>query len=278
MIRIANTNTPCLHLIYKMWDSMIEQIKKEVYQQEGKELNEESDLYSVLHEILVARWTKGNNPLHCLAHSLNPRYYSKEWFDGGAGRLPPHKDREVSKMRMTCFKKFFHIPEELAQMKEEYAKFSNCSDDFKDFDSINDRWSTSPISWWSNYGQDAPLLMNLAMKLLNQPASSSCCERNWSTYSFIHSVKRNALTPKHAKDLVFVHSNLRFLSRRTEAYKKGETKMWDVGGDSFESLSGVGILKVANLSLDEPKLQGVSFGDVEAENVTSEEAGANEEA
>ncbi|GJN04794.1 hypothetical protein PR202_ga22367 [Eleusine coracana subsp. coracana] len=92
--------------------------KKEVYQQEGKELNEESDLYSVLHEILVARWTKGNNPLHCLAHSLNPRYYRKEWLDGGAGRLPQHKDREVSKMRMTCFKKFFRIPEELAQAKE----------------------------------------------------------------------------------------------------------------------------------------------------------------
>jgi hypothetical protein len=69
--------------------------------------------------------------------------------------------------------------------------------------------------------------MNLAMKLLNQPASSSCCERNWSTYSFIHSVKRNALTPTRAEDLVFVHSNMRHLSRRTEACKKGETRMWE---------------------------------------------------
>jgi hypothetical protein len=43
--------------------------------------------------------------------------------------------------------------------------------------------------------------------------------------------------------------------------------MWDVGGDSFESLSGVGILEVVNLSLDEPELHSVSFGDVEIENV-----------
>jgi hypothetical protein len=107
--------------------------------------------------------------------------------------------------------------------------------------------------------------MNVAMKLLNQPASSSCSERNWSTYSFIHSVKGNALTPTHAEDLVFVHSNLRHHSRRTEAYKNGG--MWDVGGDSFESLSGVGILEVANLSLDEPALHSVSFGDVDIENV-----------
>ncbi|KAK3164259.1 hypothetical protein QOZ80_1AG0014900 [Eleusine coracana subsp. coracana] len=105
--------------------------------------------------------------------------------------------------------------------------------------------------------------MNLAMKLLSQPASSSCYKRNWSTYSFIHSVKRNALTPEHAEDLVFVHSNLRHLSRRSEAYKSGETRMWDVGGDSFETLSGVGILEVAALSLDEPELQTVSFGDAE---------------
>jgi len=73
MIRLADTNTPCLHLIYEMWDSMIEQIKKEIYLWEGKEPNEFSNLYSVIHDILVARWSKGNNPLHCLAHSLNPR-------------------------------------------------------------------------------------------------------------------------------------------------------------------------------------------------------------
>lgn len=183
------------------------------------------------------------------------------------GRVPPHKDKEVSKMRLSCFKKFFRSPQELAEVKEEYAKFSSCIEEFNDHDSIQDRWSSTPHSWWSNYGQDAPLLMSLAMKLLSQPASSSCCERNWSTYSFIHSVKRNALTPARAEDLVFVHSNLRHLSRRTESYKTGETKMWDVGGDSFESLSGVGILEVANLSLDEPELQSVSFGDVDIENV-----------
>ena len=34
--------------------------------------------------------------------------------------------------------------------------------------------------------------------------------------------------------------------------------MWDVG-DNFESLSGVGILEVADLSLEEPELESVSF-------------------
>jgi hypothetical protein len=52
--------------------------------------------------------------------------------------------------------------------------------------------------------------------------------------------------------------------------------MWDVGGDSFDSLGHIGILEVADLSLDEPKLQAVSFGlgdlqlDVVDENETNE--------
>ncbi|KAJ1298855.1 hypothetical protein BS78_01G485900 [Paspalum vaginatum] len=192
MIRLVDTDTPCLHLIYEMWDSMIERVKKEIYLYEGKELDEVSDLYNVIHDILIARWTKGNNPLHCLAHSLNPRYYSKKWLEEGVGRVPPHKDNEVSQMRMTCFKKFFRIPQELTKVKEEYSRFSTCSEEFNDPDSIHDRWAVSPITWWTNYGHSVPLLMSLAIKLLSQPASSSCCERNWN--------------------LVFVHSNLRHLS------------------------------------------------------------------
>jgi hypothetical protein len=53
--------------------------------------------------------------------------------------------------------------------------------------------------------------------------------------------------------------------------------MWDVGGDSFDSLDGIGILEVADLSLDEPELQDVTFGldasqvDVADENETNEE-------
>jgi hypothetical protein len=74
MIRMTDTDTPCLHLVYEMWDSMIEKVKKVIYRHEGKEEDEHSELYSVIYDILIARWTKGNNPLHCLAHSLNPRY------------------------------------------------------------------------------------------------------------------------------------------------------------------------------------------------------------
>jgi hypothetical protein len=74
------------------------------------------------------------------------------------------------------------------------------------------------------------------------------------TFSFVHNVKINALsiiTLECVEDLVFVvHSNMRHLSRKTNAYKTGEKRVWDVRGDSFDSLGGIGILEVADLSLD----------------------------
>ena len=73
MIRVCDTDKPCLHLVYKMWDFMIEKVKNVIYKHEGKRLNESSSFWDVIYRILIDRWIKNNTPLHCLAHSLNPR-------------------------------------------------------------------------------------------------------------------------------------------------------------------------------------------------------------
>ena len=57
------------------------------------------------------------------------------------------------------------------------------------------------------------------------------------------------MTPQRAEDLIFIHSNLRLLSRKIPEYSKGKTKAWDLAGDAFDSLENVGMLEVANLSL-----------------------------
>ncbi|GKE95196.1 hypothetical protein Tco_1580051 [Tanacetum coccineum] len=104
-------------------------------------------------------------------------------------------------------------------------------------------------------------IMSLAFKVLGQPTSSSCCERNWSTYSFIHSLRRNKLSPKRAEDLVFIHNNLRLLSRSTDQYNEEKTMMWDVGGDDFGTLEDTTFLEFVSLSLDKPELKRVFFSD-----------------
>ncbi|GKC88790.1 hypothetical protein Tco_1149439, partial [Tanacetum coccineum] len=75
--------------------------------------------------------------------------------------------------------------------------------------------------------------------------------RNWSTYAFIHSLRRNKLITSRAQDFVYIHNNLRLLSRNSN----DDVKMWDVGGDAFDSMEDVGFLEFADLSLDEPEFE-----------------------
>ncbi|XP_038715219.1 uncharacterized protein LOC120008915 isoform X1 [Tripterygium wilfordii] len=270
MLRACDMDKPCLHLVYDMWDSMIEKVRLAIYRKEGKRVEESSKFYDVVHGILVSRWNKNNTPLHCLAHSLNPRYYSEKWLNEDPTRVPPHKDVEVARERMKCFKKYFSNSEERMMVTMEFVNFSSMSGDFADSDSIHHRNDMDPKSWWVTFGASAPLLQNLALKILVQPSSSSCAERNWSTYSFVHSVRRNQMAPKRAEDLVFIHSNLRLLSRRQPDYSKGESKMWDIAGDKFGTFEDVGELEVAQLSLDEPDLECVVFADDGDEGILGE--------
>ena len=63
------------------------------------------------------------------------------------------------------------------------------------------------------------------------------------------------MNPSRAEDLVYVHTNLRLLSRRSEDYKQGASKMWDVRADDSSS----DLLEVSYLSLDEPDIEVVMF-------------------
>ncbi|KAF2296550.1 hypothetical protein GH714_040605 [Hevea brasiliensis] len=168
-------------------------------------------------------------------------------------------DGEVSTERIKCFRRIFSNEDERIRANDEFANFSLKTGPFADPDSIGSMYVTDPRKWWACFGSNAPLLQRLAFKVLGQPTSSSCCERNWSIYSFIHSCRRNKLTPKRAEDLVFIHNNLRLLSRNSSQYYDEKTKLWDVGGDQFGSMEDVGVLEFANLSLDEPELESVLF-------------------
>ncbi|KAL0413564.1 UNVERIFIED_CONTAM: hypothetical protein Sradi_1558100 [Sesamum radiatum] len=69
MLRATDTDKPCLHLVYDMWDNMISKVKETIYKHEKKAHYEESSFWGVVHKVLEDRWSKSNTPLHCLAHS-----------------------------------------------------------------------------------------------------------------------------------------------------------------------------------------------------------------
>ena len=81
------------------------------------------------------------------------------------------------------------------------------------------------------------------------------------------------MAPARAEDLVYVHSNLRLLSRRNVEYVNTTTKMWDIAGDSWNEgdiHGGAGILENATLTLDESKLEAMVIGNANTSATTSE--------
>ena len=165
---------------------------------------------------------------------------------------------------MQCLRRYFQDAKEKTEVTHEFVNFLSVEQELNQFDCLQDRWDLKSKVWCVTYGAALPKLQTIALKLLSQPSSSSSSERNWSTYSFIHSLQRNKLNPRRAEDLVFIHTNLRLLSRKSPCYKEGETKMWDIGGDEWD-LEGSSILEVATLSLDEPDLEGVLFTEDETD-------------
>lgn len=67
--------------------------------------------------------------------------------------------------------------------------------------------------WWVTYGESAPELQRIAIKVLSQTTSSSNCERNWSMWSLVHTKTRNRLKYKRLHMIVYVRYNMKLKMR-----------------------------------------------------------------
>jgi hypothetical protein len=92
--------------------------------------------------------------------------------------------------------------------------------------------------WWDQYGFKAPTLKKVAVPVLAQPASSGACERLWSSYDHVVSLRRNSLSHERAEALVFGYSNMQLLRSVEAKRKRGtiDTIAWqcDAGSDEEE--------------------------------------------
>ena len=137
---------------------------------------------------------KAETPLHCLANSLVHKFYCEKWLQGGGNittRVAANEDEEISTNRVKWLQRIFNEEENVRQVFTEYRAFARSLGKFGEPHIMAAREYEDPLSWWTNYGSSNPLLQSLAYNLLSQPASSSCCERNWSSFGSIQTIKRN---------------------------------------------------------------------------------------
>ena len=113
---------------------------------------------------------------------------------------------------MIALSKLVPDEEEVAMARRQLSNYTLNIGPFGSMHAIRDRETFSSLEWWNMHGGATPLLQTLALRVLSQGVNTSSAERCWSSYSFIHSVKRNRLSLDQAESLVYVHYNLRSLS------------------------------------------------------------------
>ena len=117
---------------------------------------------------------------------------------------------------MQAIEKLVDDEEECSQLRLELSQYVSQHGMFGNLHANKDRDVMNPIQWCEMYGSASTVLHKWAIKVLSQVVNSSSAERCWSTYSYIHSVKRNSLNENRAESLVYVHYNLRLLTRYCE--------------------------------------------------------------
>lgn len=174
-----------------------------------------------IHDLWQHRWKMLHSPMHSLAYVLDPEYVEHEDVfsepDVSAGvqtmleRLAPYRIDE-------CYS-------QLRRFRGKLGSFSKAS-----------VWERAKAMnahvFWEMHGAELPDLRAVAMKVLSQPCTTSASERNWSTFEFIHSKKRNKLTSKRCNDLVYVFSNLRLANKLRDPMLEECVVEWENGFSS----------------------------------------------
>ena len=129
---------------------------------------------------------------------------------------------------MAALSRLIPDEEEAALVRRHVSNYTSSTGPFSSMHAIQDRENFSALEWWNMHGGPTPLLQSLALRVLSQVVNTSSAERCWSSYSFIHSVKRNRLSLDRAESLVYVHYNLRLLSHYCEDAKSNKDLLiWD---------------------------------------------------
>ncbi|KAL7174108.1 hypothetical protein ACSBR2_033376 [Camellia fascicularis] len=219
MLRFFDSAKAVIGEVYGQMDTMLGNIKDSLF--------DDLAIYDLVQQFAVARWDQMNIPLHCLAYVPVPKYYKNSWLSqpalGGVSRKKPHSDKEVKTGYLQAVGKIVVDQNEASLIRHQINDFVSNKGVFSKPQAVKDRATMTALSGWHMYGGAALELFSLAVKVLSQSVNTSCAERCWSTYSYIHNVKRNKLNVDRAEKLVFVHYNRRLLTR----YDYEDFKNWD---------------------------------------------------
>lgn len=108
----------------------------------------------------------------------------------------------------------------------------------------------TPVAWWKGVC-GATELSKLAVRFLELPATSAACERTFSTYGGVHTLKRNRLTNDRAGKLVYISQNLKLIKEIGSCSVKESSMQSNndvqIISQSQPSCSGIGLKSQKNV-------------------------------
>ncbi|XP_042375861.1 uncharacterized protein LOC121969699 [Zingiber officinale] len=210
--------------------------------------------YQYYIDIITTRWdNQMGKHIHLAGYYLNPAYQYRY-------NLATNEDLLVALRNVIS--RLQKNRELAAEAINESRLFREAYGSFSDSFAVSCRYKMDAAEWWLQYGGSAPNLKKIAVQILSQTTSSSGCERNWSTFSLIHTKVRNRLSYRRLEKMVYVHYNMRLQLRAiTEEQELEKQESSDV--DPFD----IGFVQTE----DDPMMDWWSA--VEAENPLLDETG-----
>jgi hypothetical protein len=192
---------PCMGNVYMIMRAL----RHHVAALRNAPFNMPSDLVEPLELALTNRGLLVASDLHYAGALLNPHLIKD---------MELRDDQNAMAGLMRVFQKLTDTAEEFQAVKAEFNLYFHTMPPYYG----EHVWSPLgvkevPHLWWFTNGSVGKMLPRIARRILAQVVSSSSCERNWSSYSFVHSKARNRLLPSRAEDLVYIYTNSRVLDQ-----------------------------------------------------------------
>ena len=196
-LREFDAKEPCMGKVLHI----LRNLENHVLALRNEPFNMETEVADIVERDFYVRKRMITTDLHSAAALLNPYLLHDQDFADDADAITACK----RVLRKLC------TPETYPDAVAEFIAFRNRTPPFHDMLDPKHQ-KCSPYAWWDFEGACGKVLAPIAKRILAQTVSSSSCERNWSSYSFVHNKRRNRLLPQRANDLVYVYTNSRLLA------------------------------------------------------------------
>ncbi|XP_044467392.1 uncharacterized protein LOC123197253 [Mangifera indica] len=193
VLREVSGGKPSMGSIYELMTRAKESIRTYYIMDENK--------CNIFIDIVDRKWRDQlHSPLHAAAAFLNPsiQYNPEVKFIGS-----------IKEDFFKVLEKLLPTPDTRRDITNQILTFTRASGMFGCKLAMEARETVSPGLWWEQYGDSAPVLQRVAIRILSQVCSSFTFEKHWNTFQQIHSEKRNKIDKETLNDLVYINYNLK---------------------------------------------------------------------